>query len=120
MGISENHWIESGDFTQDGYQILSAGSGSTHRAGVALILNKNAQRSLLGYNPILERLITARLRTQIGTASIMQVYAPTTSYPDEDIEDFYDQLQLEINKTPSQDMEWRNWEVWFWRSKRQR
>ncbi|XP_072036823.1 uncharacterized protein [Amphiura filiformis] len=104
MGISETHWIESGDFTQDGYQILSAGSGSTHRAGVALILNKNAQRSLLGYNPISERLITARLRTQIGTATIMQVYAPTTSYPDEDIEDFYDQLQLEINKTPSQDI----------------
>ncbi|XP_072039097.1 uncharacterized protein [Amphiura filiformis] len=104
MGISETHWIESGDFTQDGYQILSAGSGSTHRAGVALILNKNAQRSLLGYNPISERLITARLRTQIGTATIMQVYAPTTSYPDEDIEDFYDQLQLEINKIPSQDI----------------
>ena len=89
MGIAETHWTDTGDFTQEGYQILSSGNDSTHRAGVAIILNKNTQRALLGYNPISERLITARVRTQIGAATIMQVYAPTTSYSDDDVEDFY-------------------------------
>ena len=34
----------------------------------------------------------------------MQVYAPTTIYTDEEVEDLYDQLQIAINKTPRQDI----------------
>ena len=88
MGVSETHWTDTGDFVQEGYQILSSANSTIHRAGVAIILNQNAQRALLGYNPISERLITVRVRTQIGAATIMQVYASTTSYTDEEVEDF--------------------------------
>ena len=102
--VSETHWTDTGDFIQEGYQILSSGNCSTHRAGVAFILNKNAQRALLGYNPISERFSTVTIRTQIGAATIMQVYAPTTGYSDDEVEDFYDQLQSAINKTPCQDI----------------
>ena len=34
----------------------------------------------------------------------MEVYAPTTSYSDDEVDDFYDQLQSTINKTPRQDI----------------
>ena len=74
MGVSETHWTDTGDFIQEGYQILSAGNSTTHRAGVAIILNKNAQKSLLGYNPISERLITVRVRTQIQGVSERTVF----------------------------------------------
>ena len=33
----------------------------------------------------------------------MQFYAPTTSYTDQEVENFYDQLQIAINKTLRQD-----------------
>ena len=104
MGVSETHWTDTGDFVQEGYQILSSRNSTIHREGVAIILNRNAQRALLGYNPISERLITVRVRTQIGAVTIMQVYAPTTIYTDEEVEDLYDQLQIAINKTPRQDI----------------
>ena len=34
-GVAETHWTDTGDFIQEGYQILSSGNCSTHRAGVA-------------------------------------------------------------------------------------
>ncbi|XP_072047001.1 craniofacial development protein 2-like [Amphiura filiformis] len=104
LGISETHWCDSREFTKDGYQILSSGNESIHRKGVAIILNKTALRSLMGYNPILERLISARLRTQIGAATIIQAYAPTSSSTEEEADQFYDQLQQTIDNTPSQDI----------------
>ena len=91
-------------FTKDEYQILCSANDFTDRKGVAIILNKTAQRSLMGYNPISERLISARLRTQIGAATIIQVYAPTSSSTEEEADQFYEQLQQTIDNTPSQDI----------------
>ena len=64
LGISETHWTDSGEFSTDGYKILCAGNDSIHRGGVALILNKQAQNALLGYNPISPRMISARFQTK--------------------------------------------------------
>ncbi|XP_072025129.1 craniofacial development protein 2-like [Amphiura filiformis] len=58
----------------------------------------------MGYNPISERLISARLRTQIGAATIIQAYAPNSSSTEEEADQFYDQLQQTIDNTPSQDI----------------
>ena len=74
MGISETHWCDSGELRRDGYLFLCSGNDSIHREGVAIILNKTAQRSLIGYNPVSERIISVRLRTQIGATTIVQVY----------------------------------------------
>ena len=104
MGISETHWCDSGELRKDGYLFLCSGNDSIHREGVAIILNKTAQRSLIGYNPISERIISVRLRTQIGVTTIVQVYAPTTASSEEEITKFYDQLQRQIDTTPSQDI----------------
>ena len=77
---------------------------SIHREGVAILLNKSAQRSLIGYNPISERINTARLRTQIGATTIIQIYAPTSASSEEEADSFYHQLQQVITTTPSKDI----------------
>ncbi len=123
LGISETHWTDSGEFTTDGYKILCSGNDSIHRAGVALILNKAAQNALLGYNPISQRLISARFMTQGGAATVIQVYAPNTADNENEVDDFYNQLQTAINDTPNKDLiiimgdfnakigqEWTDWE----------
>ena len=103
LGVSETHWTETGDFTKDGYKVLCSSRDDIHRQGVALILNKSAQKALLGYNPVSPRLISARFQTQIGTATIIQIYAPNTADPDTLVDDFYDDLQQAVNITPSSD-----------------
>eukprot|EP00057_Strongylocentrotus_purpuratus_P005234 XP_003730495.2 PREDICTED: uncharacterized protein LOC100893704 [Strongylocentrotus purpuratus] len=88
IGVSETHWKESGDFTEGGYKVLCASEEDVHRRGVALILNKQAQKAFLGYNTISPRLISARFQTQVGAFTIIQVYAPNMADREETIDTF--------------------------------
>ncbi|XP_072020206.1 craniofacial development protein 2-like [Amphiura filiformis] len=105
LGISETHWLDSGELISEGYKILCSGNATTHRAGVALILNKKAQNALMGYNPISPRLITARFQMQTGAITVVQVYAPNTADPEEKVDEFYDLLQTTIDKIPKSDIQ---------------
>ena len=50
------------------------------------------------------RLITIRLRATPFNISIIQAYAPTSDYGDNDVEDFYEQLQEVLDQTPKKDI----------------
>ncbi|XP_072023049.1 craniofacial development protein 2-like [Amphiura filiformis] len=104
IGVSETHWTESGEFATEGYQILCSGYTDIHRAGVAFILNKVAQQSLLGYNHVSSRLLSARFKTVTGAMTVIQVYAPNMADKEEDVDQFYDHLQVLIGNTPGGDM----------------
>ena len=122
MGICETHWIQSGDFSVDGYKILCSSEDNEHRKGVALILNKIAQKALLGYKTISPRMISARFQTQAGALTVVQVYAPNMADPEDQVDSFYDQLQKVIDETPNQDLlivsgdmnakVGRDWDLW--------
>ena len=51
-----------------------------------------------------QRLISARLKTQIGAMTIIQVYAPNMSNTEKEVDEFYRELENAINEAPSQDM----------------
>ena len=112
IGVSETHWKESGDFTEGGYKVLCASEEDVNRRGVALILNKQAQKALLGYNTISLRLIPARFHTQAGALADIE----------DRIDTFYDQLQQTIDDTPNKDIlivqrdlnakVGRDWDTW--------
>ena len=54
-------------------------------------------------NAISDRIATIRLREIPFNISIIQVYAPTTDYSDEEIEVFYNNLQNIITKVTKKD-----------------
>ena len=58
----------------------------------------------MGCRPVSSRLITIRLRASPFNITIIQAYAPTTDYNDDDIENFYDQLQEVIDQAPKKDI----------------
>ena len=58
----------------------------------------------MGCRPLSSRLIAIRLKTSPFNITIIKAYAPTTDYDDDDIEDFYDQLQEVIDQTPKKDV----------------
>ena len=56
--------------------------------------------TVMGCHPVSSRLITIRLRAVPFNITIVQAYAPTSVYDDNEIEEFYDQLQNVIDQTP--------------------
>ena len=62
MGIADHWWLGQGRFsTAEGSTIMYSGKETGRRsAGVTFMVNSEASRAVLGYNPVSERVITLR------------------------------------------------------------
>ena len=61
-------------------------------------------KSHIGYKPVNDRIISIRLLGEMKNITLIQVYAPTTASREEELEEFYDALQKEIDKKEYQDI----------------
>ena len=106
LGISECRWSGFGRLrTTTGGTILYSGrDDNVHQSRVALLLNKETAESLLDWNPVSDRIITARFNSKYITTTCVQVYAPTNDAEPEVKDEFYEQLQAVIERAPSHDM----------------
>ncbi len=94
VGLAELRWKGQCVLNlKDGCKILFSGANEQGQAGVGFVLSDNAYQSMLSFHAINERIISIRCRGQGPNITLIQVYAPTSSYSDEDIEDFYSTLQ---------------------------
>ena len=71
---------------------------------VGFLVHKDIVNTVMGCRPVSSRLTTIRLRAVPFNISIAQVYAPMSDYDDNEIEEFYDQLQNVIDQTPKMDI----------------
>ncbi|XP_020621740.1 craniofacial development protein 2-like [Orbicella faveolata] len=106
LGISECRWAGFGSQrTQGGETILFSGrNDNLHRQGVALILKRSVEKSLLEWKPINGRLIRARFFGKQVKMTVIQCYAPANDADPEQKDIFYETLQAEVENTPSQDL----------------
>ena len=106
LGVGESRWIGTGRLkTVSGETVLYSGwDDELHREGVAIILKKGADRSLLEWKPINSRLIKARLKGRQNNLTLIQCYAPTNDSEDHLKDSFYLRLQAEIEHVPMQDL----------------
>ena len=89
MGVSEVRWTGAGSIElSDGGCILYSG-GDSHIHGVGVMLSRTVSRSLVGYYAVSERVMLVRLKGKPFDICIIQVYAPTSDYEEEQVEDFY-------------------------------
>ena len=65
LGISELKWTGMSEFNSDDHYIYYCGQESLRRNGVALIVNKRVQNSVLGYSLKNDRMICLFLRQTI-------------------------------------------------------
>ena len=75
-----------------------------HEHGVGFLVHKNIVNTVMECRPVSRRLITIRLRAVPFNITIVQVYATTSDYDDNKIEEFYGQLQRVIDQTPMKDI----------------
>ncbi|CAF4041592.1 unnamed protein product, partial [Rotaria magnacalcarata] len=90
-------WTGKGE-TPHGDFIWS-GEETSHIKGVGLLLSKQAQKALIGYNPISSRIISARFDAAPFKISVIHVYTPTSLSSEEDIEAFYNDIEEALTKT---------------------
>ena len=104
LGISEARWKDSGKIMSEGKTFLFSGHAEHHIHGVGLMLDEEAERAMIGWKPINDRIITVRLQSRHAKTTLIQVYAPTEEATEEAKDTFYEQLQDVFNEIPSYDI----------------
>ena len=67
-------------------------------------MNREAQKSLMEWSPISERIVLARFKTKIRNLTIIQCYAPTEMTEKYKKEEFYQQLSETITTVKKRDV----------------
>ena len=89
-----------GDFNSDDHYVHHCGQKSLRRNEVALIVNKRVWNAVLGCNLKNDRMISVRFQGKPFNITVMQVYAPTTYAEEDEVEQFYEDLQDLLELTP--------------------
>ena len=76
LGISELKRTGMGEFKSDDHYIYYCGQESLRRNGVAIIVNKRVQNSVLGCNLKNDRMISVRFQGKPFNIMVIRVYAP--------------------------------------------
>ena len=101
LGISELRWTGCGEVkVNTGETILYSGSEEQYHRGVGILLSSETRTCLIKWNPVSERIITARFNSKYLQATIIQIYSPTNDADNEQKDTFYEKLQKEIEATP--------------------
>ena len=82
----------------------TVGKKSLRRNGVAIIVNKIVQNAVLGCNLKNDRMISVRFQSKPFNITIIQVYAPTNTAEEAEVERFYEDLQDLLELTPKKDV----------------
>ena len=92
LGISECRWTGSGRMcTNTGETVLYSGRDDNHHSeGVAVILKKGIEKSLLEWKAINSRLMKIRLKGRQINTTIIQCYAPTNDSRKVAKDEFYE------------------------------
>ena len=110
LGLSETRWLQTGQLRlASGETLLYSGhseEGAPHTEGVGLMLTTEAQRALIGWEPVSSRIIAAKFATKKKNIklNVIQCYAPTNDTEDEKKEDFYQHLQTVLDRIGKKDM----------------
>ncbi|GFR73217.1 craniofacial development protein 2-like [Elysia marginata] len=103
MGISEVRWKGAGVINSDSHKLIYSG-GNDHDRGVGFILDRQTSLSLKGYWAVSDRVILIKLEGKPLDLDIIQIYAPTSTSTEEDMDAFYLDLEKTKKQCKSQDL----------------
>ena len=79
LGISQLKWTGMDEFNSDDHYIYYCGQESLRRNGVAIIVNKRVQNTVLGCNLKIDRMISVHFQSKTFNITVIQVYALTSN-----------------------------------------
>ena len=134
LGIREQKWTGMGEFNSDDILLL-LWARIPWRNGVAIILSKRVQNTVLGCNLKNNRMISVHFQGKPLSITVIQVYAPTSNAEESEVEWFHEELQGLLELTHKElthkkrcplhyrELEWKNgmsratWsnrQIWPW------
>ena len=78
LGISELKWTGMGEFNSNDKYMYYGGQKYLRRNGVAIIVNKRVQNTVLGCNLKNNKMISVCFQGKPFNITVIQVYAPTS------------------------------------------
>ena len=94
-------WKNLGETTtEEGHKVSFSGREDKHEHDVGFLVHKDIVNTVMGCRPVSSRLITIHLKAVPFNFTVVQAYAPTSDYDDNEIEPLFDQLQNAIDQTP--------------------
>lgn len=104
IGISEARWRNCGEFQTNGYTFLYSGKADKDEYGVGILMSAHIRKALIEWNPVNERIITARVKTRARNISFVQCYAPTEVDSADVKNAFYEQLSTTLDQISKGDI----------------
>ncbi|XP_060521344.1 craniofacial development protein 2-like [Cylas formicarius] len=100
LGVCEVRWPGSGMVKSGGKVFYYSGDNANrNQHGVGILMNKNLQKSMKCFVPISERVALVQILGKPLNINIIQVYAPTADKPEQEVEDFYKQIDTALKLT---------------------
>ena len=100
LGISELKWTGMREFDSDDHYIYCCVQESHRRNGVALIVTKRVQNTVLWCNLKSNRMISVHFQSKPLKITVIQVYAPSTNAKKAEVEWSYEDVQDLLELTP--------------------
>ena len=100
LGMCEMRWIGTGKVQLDGYTIIYSGEQKRMR-GVGIMLDKDHSKALKGYWALSSRVLLVKLSAKPLDINIIQAYAPTAESSEEDLEQFYSDIETALKHCKS-------------------
>ena len=104
LGLAEVRWTKSGKLTTADHVMVYSGRKKEHKNGVDVLLTKQVAKSMVGFHALSDRVLILKIASKPFTLVMIQVYAPTSTSSDEDIEQSYNALDNTHKQSGSQDM----------------
>ena len=79
LGISKLKWTEMGEFNSDDHYIYYCRQESLRRNGVAIMVKKRVQNSVLVCNLKSDRIISVHFQGKPFNITVIQIYVATTN-----------------------------------------
>ena len=92
LGVSNLKCTGMGEFNSADHYIYYCGQESLGKYGIAILVNKRVQSAVLGCNLKNDRMISVRFQGKPFNITEIQVYAPTFSNTEAEVEWFYEDL----------------------------
>ena len=86
------------------YEVFFSGKEKRREAGVALVVSKQAKRSMLEFVPMNERIHKARFESSQSKLTVVAAYAPTNDSGGDTKDSFYSDLNDILNTVPEHDV----------------
>lgn len=102
--VQEVRWKGNGIIRSGNYTIMYSGGDNGRLGGTGFLVDNKYKAAVINFNPVNERMCTLRMKAHFFNITLVCVYAPTEDEEDEVKDEFYAQLEQELEGIPRNDV----------------